>query len=53
MYDFYLFILQCVDKLIPTVVALSSEKTDVYISYEDRDLGNKRELLKAFLTVSI
>lgn len=37
-----------VEKLIPTIVALSSEKTDIFISYEDRE--NKRKLIKQFLS---
>ncbi|GIX68555.1 protein-lysine methyltransferase METTL21D [Caerostris darwini] len=38
-----------VEKLIPTLFELSNENTEILISYEDRDVGNKKELLKNFL----
>ncbi|KAG8188582.1 hypothetical protein JTE90_005939 [Oedothorax gibbosus] len=40
---------QSVEKLIPTLEQLSTSHTEVLISYEDRVLGNKKELLKKFL----
>ncbi|XP_054708914.1 protein N-lysine methyltransferase METTL21D-like [Uloborus diversus] len=38
-----------VECLVPTLVNLASNKTEVLISYEDRIIGNKKELLKQFL----
>ncbi|CAL1273610.1 unnamed protein product [Larinioides sclopetarius] len=38
-----------VEKLVPTLVELSDANTEILISYEDRVLGNKKELLKNFL----
>ncbi|XP_015912193.3 protein N-lysine methyltransferase METTL21D [Parasteatoda tepidariorum] len=38
-----------VEKLIPTLEELAGSHTEILISYEDRELGNKRELLKGFL----
>ncbi|GFQ86717.1 protein-lysine methyltransferase METTL21D [Trichonephila clavata] len=38
-----------VKKLVPTLNELSDSDTDILISYEDRVLGNKKELLKNFL----
>ncbi|KAF8782854.1 Protein-lysine methyltransferase METTL21D like protein [Argiope bruennichi] len=38
-----------VEKLVPTLVELSDTSTEILISYEDRVIGNKKELLKNFL----
>ncbi|KFM71293.1 Methyltransferase-like protein 21D, partial [Stegodyphus mimosarum] len=38
-----------VEKLVPTLVELSGSDTEIFISYEDRIIGNKQELLKKFL----